>query len=180
MSHLPDRDGRTEGSEPLWAVDVPDTPWEEPAAPMPQARAWFSAADRRHRLPTRIAGLIAVGALMTTGVAIAAFADDGTGTGDQPVCSASVTTDCVKADGDAASTKDSKPADPPAATEDKPAKTEDKPAKTEDAPAKTQDAPAKTEDAPAKTEDAPASSGSGDSGSKDGGGSKGDSGSQDS
>src|SRR4051794_6261181 len=142
MSHLPDRDGRKQGSEPLWAVDAPETTWEEPAAPTPQARAWFSAADRRHGLPTRIAGLIAVGALMTTGVAIAAFADDGTSSGDKPACSASVTTDCVKAD-EAASTEDAKPADPPAATEDKPAKTEDKPAKTEDAPAKTQDAPAK-------------------------------------
>ena len=88
MSHLPDRDGRTERDEPLWAVAPPEPAWEDPT-PEPQARAWFSVAERRLGLParvaTRVAGLVAVGALMTTGVAIAAFADDGTGSsGDKP------------------------------------------------------------------------------------------------
>ncbi len=166
MSHLPDRDGHKQGSEPLWAVDAPETTWEEPAAPPPQARAWFSAADRRHGLPTRIAGLIAVGALMTTGVAIAAFADDGTTTGDKPACSATVTTDCVKADGDAASTEDAKPADPPASTEDKPAKTEDTPAPSGSGDSGSKDGGSKD-------------TGSNDSGSKDDGGAKGDTAPQD-
>ena len=132
MSNLPERDGRNEGPEPLWAVEAPETTWEEPT-PMPQARAWFSVTERRLGLPARIAsraaGLVAVGALMTTGVAIAAFADDGSST-DKPACSASVTTDCVdkKAD-DTPSTQEAKADDPPAAS------TEDKPAKTQDAPA---------------------------------------------
>src|SRR5258707_14951331 len=101
MTHLPDRDGRNERDEPLWAVAPPEPAWEDPT-PEPQARAWFSVAERRFGLPARIAsraaGLIAVGALMTTGVAIAAFAADGTssGSGDKPACSESVTTDCVK------------------------------------------------------------------------------------
>ena len=66
---------------------------------------------------------------MTTGVAIAAFASDGSSS-DKPACSASVTTDCVdkKAD-DTPSTQEAKAEDPPAAS------TEDKPAKTDDAPA---------------------------------------------
>ena len=98
-----------------------------------QARAWFSVTERRLGLPARIAsraaGLVAVGALMTTGVAIAAFADDGSSS-DKPACSASVTTDCVdkKAD-DKPATQEAKADDPPAAA------TEDKPAKSDDAPA---------------------------------------------
>src|SRR3954447_12822692 len=54
MSHLPERNGRNEGPEPLWAVEAPETTWEEPT-PMPQARAWFSVTERRFGLPARIA-----------------------------------------------------------------------------------------------------------------------------
>ena len=170
MSHLPDRDGRNERDEPLWAVEPPEPAWED-TTPEPQARAWFSVAERRLGLParvaTRAAGLIAVGALMTTGVAIAAFADDGTGSaGDKPYCSESVTTDCVdkdkdkkaeekKADPPAASSEESKPAEAPAAD---PAPAPDPPAasseesKPADPPAASseEDAPATP---PAKTDD---------------------------
>jgi hypothetical protein len=171
MSHLP-RDGRNEGPEPLWAVEEPETTsWEEPT-PMPQARAWFSVTERRLGLPARIAsraaGLVAVGALMTTGVAIAAFADDGSSS-DKPPCSASVTTDCVKAD-DGAKSDDAPKSDDAAKSDDAP-KSDDS-AKSDDAPksddsAKSDDAPksddsAKSDDAPksddsAKSDDAPKS-----------------------
>ena len=175
MSHLPDRDGRNERDEPLWAVAPPEPAWEDPT-PEPQARAWFSVAERRLGLParvaTRAAGLVAVAALMTTGVAIAAFADDGTGSGgDKPYCSESVTTDCVdkdkkpeekKAEEPAASSEESKPAEAPAAD---PAPAPDPPAasseesKSADPPAASseEDAPASP---PAKTDDpAPSAAG---------------------
>ncbi len=162
MTHLPDRDGRNESEEPLWAVEPLEPAWEDPT-PEPQARAWFSVAERRLGLParvaTRAAGLIAVGALMTTGVAIAAFADDGTGsTGDKPYCSETVTTECVDKDKDkaaepAASTEESKPAaepDPPAASSEEPAPAVEPAASSEaDAPASDPASDQPVDDAPA-------------------------------
>jgi hypothetical protein len=184
MSHLPNRDGRNEGDEPLWAVEPLEPAWEDPT-PEPQARAWFSVAERRFGLPTRIAsraaGLIAVGALMTTGVAIAAFADDGTSSaaGDKPFCSEVVTTECVdkakeKAPEPAAPAEEPKPAaepapapaaepDPPAASSEESTPADPPAASTpQDAPASDpapSDAPAPTGDAPATPDDTtPASS----------------------
>ncbi|MEA2467343.1 MAG: hypothetical protein QOJ57_1469 [Thermoleophilaceae bacterium] len=168
MSHLPNRDGRHERDEPLWAVDPVEPAWEDPT-PAPQARAWFSVAERRFNLPTRIAsraaGLIAVGALMTTGVAIAAFADDGTGSaGDKPFCSEVITTECVDKDKEKtppASSEESKPAeDPapaPAAEPDPPAASAEEAAPAEEPAASTaDDAPASD---PATSDPAPADGG---------------------
>jgi hypothetical protein len=188
MSHLPKRNERNERDEPLWAVEPSQPAWEDPT-PAPQARAWFSIAERRLSLPTRIAsraaGLIAVGALMTTGVAIAAFADDGTATaGAKPFCSEVITTECVDKDKEKAAdptpaSQESKPAeepapapaveaDPPAASSEEAAPAEAPAASTEvDAPASTpaaddstpagDGAPAASDDSAPAGSDAPAS-----------------------
>ena len=169
MTHLPERDGRNERDEPLWAVEPPEPAWENatpppPPPPQPQPRAWFSVAERRLGLPARIAsraaGLIAVGALMTTGVAIAAFADDGTGSGsgDKPFCSETITMECVDEGTDktvepAVTSQESKPAEEPVAEPDPPAASDPAP---NDDPAPSGDAPA-DETTPAGS-DAPSSS----------------------
>ncbi len=165
MTHLPDRDGRNEEHEPLWAVEPPEPAWEDPT-PEPQARAWFSVAERRLGLParvaTRAAGLIAVGALMTTGVAIAAFADDGTGsTGDRPYCSESVTTDCVdkEKEKEKAEAEEQKAAEPAPAEESAPAEEPAaEPAAEPDPPAASSEESTPAEEpAGSSEEDAPAS-----------------------
>jgi hypothetical protein len=89
-----DREARQ--ARPIWAAPpVAETP-VEPVAP-PEARAWLALAERRVGLPARVlarsAGLLVLGALMVSGVTLAAFASDGSsGTAAAPKASAATLT----------------------------------------------------------------------------------------
>ncbi len=117
MSRRPEHEN-SNAQEPIWAVETPEPVWEEPATP--QARAWFSLGQRTRGVPARLAsraaGLVVVGALMTTGVAIAAFADDG-GTPDPGTstiwCSETITTECEERTESAETATEEAPASEP-------------------------------------------------------------------